>query len=1187
VRHAVALFALLCFGLASAAYFVEHHDYGHNNHTNVAFDPKAEKIEVFIVTHSHDDMGWIFPVDKYYRQLVRYILDTMVTSLYDNQDRKFTQVEVGFFQMYWNEVSDFRREQIRHIVSTGQLEFNLGGITMNDESGTTYYEEVNQMTEGALWLKKTLGVTAKSAWHVDPFGHSAATASLWSQIGFSGWGLNRIPYWIKDQMKANKGLEFVWRGSKTLGQTSEIFAHVLDSFYMSPNEMNFNDNSGWDGKYVVDDKKNPDYNVDKLADDFAKMVVQRIAWFRHKKLLIPFGNDFAHWQAVNSFVNMDKLIRYVNANSDHYGITMKYAHVSDYVNAVHALNIEWPVFEGDFFPYNDGPNAFWSGYFTSRQWKKHYLRQSDARLASSEALLAYSKNRTAQVDMESLRLATAINTHHDAVSGTETDTCSNDYDRLLREGNAANDQAMLELAQTGDLMTKRADNSVSYYMVHNQLGWSRTQFVVVPTNSSSATVTIGGSVVPSQVNPTPSYSKDTSKYRLYFLVELAPLASKTYTVRWASAAPKTEEARVDNPFLKLDFDQSTGKLSSITTKGDKPVSVSAKLSLYEYRSTNGTSGQASGAYIFRPATDSVITMGTSNVNLATKDVQFYKKSSGKPFVLSTADTFTSYEDSMAVSPYALSADGVKFAMRRLDDQGGWGQNPSVTYVNWPSSFPLKNSLNDVIYALGSSTMQTSTVTVKFSDAAEHRGNFVATPVVVVTARSDNPVVLTASLTSVDTNGFTAQVKNVDGTNYAGNVYIDYFAVQSGTKNNMRNAYVSAGTVSLGSPAVGKSEVISLGHDELPIDSIIVLTPVTSDSVNFNVIAKSSTSFTAVARRIGSGNSNINFNYVILPREPIVEQIAQKVENKVVDGPYVKEVQQFSKENYGQTIIQYQLNNDVGQIIEVVNEVGPLDIGGRELIARMETSLKSQGIFYTDDNGLEILERKYNGTTQEIVAGNYYPMVQRAIIRDETNDLQLNVLSDSTHGASSLSDGHVEVMLHRRCSSDDGRGVSEVLNDVTSIKPKLWYTLTNRQYGTELQRRLSIVQQFPPTVLQVPSASVGNFTPGAFELPSNVHLMTLKSVENGQLLVRLQHIFAAGEHPTLSTPVKIDLKTLLGPQVNLVEVTEMNLSGTTKFSEVSKLAWKTASSSGQKPIPLSGTGLVIQPMEIRTFLFRTK
>lgn len=41
---------------------------------------------------------------------------------------------------------------------------------MNDEATTTYYEEINQMTEGAIFLQQELGVFPQSAWHVDPFG---------------------------------------------------------------------------------------------------------------------------------------------------------------------------------------------------------------------------------------------------------------------------------------------------------------------------------------------------------------------------------------------------------------------------------------------------------------------------------------------------------------------------------------------------------------------------------------------------------------------------------------------------------------------------------------------------------------------------------------------------------------------------------------------------------------------------------------------------------------------------------------------------------------------------------------------------------------------------------------------------------------------------------------------------------
>jgi len=106
-----------------------------------------------------------------------------------------------------------------------------------------------------------------------------------------------------------------------------------------------------------------------------------------------------------------------------------------------------------------------------------------------------------------------------------------------------------------------------------------------------------------------------------------------------------------------------------------------------------------------------------------------------------------------------------------------------------------------------------------------------------------------------------------------------------------------------------------------------------------------------------------------------------------------------------------------------------------------------------------------------------------------------------------------------------------------------------------------------------------------ELPSNVHLMTVRRISDGKLIVRLQHLFAVGEHPTLSGPVKIDLSTLLGSSVKVSAITEMNLSATTVASEVNKLSWSTPSdNSGQKPIPVANNILVIQPMEIRTFVF---
>jgi len=150
-----------------------------------------DEIEVFIVPHTHDDVGWLLTVDEYYVRQVQWILDSCIQQLLDNPERKFTYVEMAFFQRWWNGLSDSRREQVRMLYQRGQLEFNLGGMAMNDEGVTTYYEEINQMSHGAAFLQNQLGAYPKTAWHVDPFGHSAATAALWSDIGFDAFVLNR------------------------------------------------------------------------------------------------------------------------------------------------------------------------------------------------------------------------------------------------------------------------------------------------------------------------------------------------------------------------------------------------------------------------------------------------------------------------------------------------------------------------------------------------------------------------------------------------------------------------------------------------------------------------------------------------------------------------------------------------------------------------------------------------------------------------------------------------------------------------------------------------------------------------------------------------------------------------------------------------------------------------------------
>jgi len=88
-----------------------------------------------------------------------------------------------------------------------------------------------------------------------------------------------------------------------------------------------------------------------------------------------------------------------------------------------------------------------------------------------------------------------------------------------------------------------------------------------------------------------------------------------------------------------------------------------------------------------------------------------------------------------------------------------------------------------------------------------------------------------------------------------------------------------------------------------------------------------------------------------------------------------------------------------QIAEIDWIVGPIPVDdniGKEIIMRYDTDIPTNGSFYTDANGRQVLERRrdyrpsYNYTVYENVSGNYYPVVSRIWIKD--NQRQLTILT---------------------------------------------------------------------------------------------------------------------------------------------------------------------------------------------------
>lgn len=94
-------------------------------------------------------------------------------------------------------------------------------------------------------------------------------------------------------------------------------------------------------------------------------------------------------------------------------------------------------------------------------------------------------------------------------------------------------------------------------------------------------------------------------------------------------------------------------------------------------------------------------------------------------------------------------------------------------------------------------------------------------------------------------------------------------------------------------------------------------------------------------------------------------------------------------------------------------VGPIP-NGFEIITKFDTDIESNGVFYTDSNGREMMKRRrdhrdtWKLTLAEPVSGNYYPVTTKIAIEDANR--RFAILTDRSQGGSSMDDGSIELMV---------------------------------------------------------------------------------------------------------------------------------------------------------------------------------
>jgi len=194
-----------------------------------------------------------------------------------------------------------------------------------------------------------------------------------------------------------------------------------------------------------------------------------------------------------------------------------------------------------------------------------------------------------------------------------------------------------------------------------------------------------------------------------------------------------------------------------------------------------------------------------------------------------------------------------------------------------------------------------------------------------------------------------------------------------------------------------------------------------------------------------------------------------------------------------------------------------------------------------------------------------------------------VYLDRSQGGSSMADGSIEIMIHRRLIHDDARGVGEPLNEtaygeglvvrgrhILIVEPPALSALHHRVGSQQLYMHplatFGITQQ---TYTDYSAAYRLTWSALTDQLPLNVHLLTLDQVDGKNYLVRVEHYFELFEDNTYSQPVTFDLQSIFKAIGTISNTVELTLSANLELLKLQRLKWL---ASNEESSSVNGVGI---------------
>lgn len=422
----------------------------------------SDPIKMHIVVSSHMDPGWTYTFEELYQGVehqggssVKSILNNVFDALSKDPKRKYSMAEVSYFERWWRDQSEDRRNTFRDFVKNKQWEFMNGGWTANDEACAYYEDIMDNFIVGQRWLKDNFGLDTLIGWQIDSFGNSATHAALMAQAGYEAHFFSRADEIDRELRRKEKRLQFNWKPKNPRGES--VFTQMLYVLYADIRFLALSERTMFvHGRLPVE-------AYDKIADYMRKQSEA----FKTKNILFLVCDDFYLTKdAERDYDGLEAIMEHFETHPE-FGIKPKYTSLKGYLDEAKQDLVKeqhkLPEKLNDFFAYVDNKWTCWTGYYTSKSMFKLMIREysqyyNATKLFLSKLLLAGNKVVLDSADKKQheqinqalveLEKSLGIAQHHDAVTGTMKDRVRYDYENILIEGREALNKTLNPIIKT-------------------------------------------------------------------------------------------------------------------------------------------------------------------------------------------------------------------------------------------------------------------------------------------------------------------------------------------------------------------------------------------------------------------------------------------------------------------------------------------------------------------------------------------------------------------------------------------------------------------------------------------------------------------------------------------------------------------------------------------------------------------